>query len=199
MRITAMTTMALLAGASGWAGESRTTAQTKVTVCMTFEQHLVESYQAREIATQMFADIDVQVEWRTKTHSCPANGAIVINLAEDTPVSYHPGAFAFALPYEGVHIQVFYDRIRKAAKPPMVPCLLAHVLAHEITHLLEGIDRHSERGVMKAHWSRDDTLEMAWKPLAFTEEDKYLIHRGLKVRTAKLAGVDPTAGMVATK
>jgi hypothetical protein len=81
----------------------------------------------------------------------------------------------------------------------MVPCLLAHVLVHEITHLLEGIDRHSESGVMKAHWSSDDTLEMAWKPLAFTEEDKYLIHRGLKLRAAELAAVDPTAGMVASK
>jgi hypothetical protein len=28
--------------------------------------------------------------------------------------------------------------------------LLAHVMAHEITHVLEGIDRHSSEGVMKA-------------------------------------------------
>ena len=81
----------------------------------------------------------------------------------------------------------------------MVPCLLAHVLAHEITHVLEGIDRHSESGVMRAHWSSDEMWDMASKPLAFTEEDKYLIHRGLKVRVAKLAAVDYTAGMVATK
>jgi hypothetical protein len=199
MRIAAMTTMAVLAGASGWAGESRTTAEPKVIVCMTFEQHLMEAYQAREIATQMFADIEVQVEWRTKMHSCPTSGAIVMKLTEDTPVRYHPGAFAFSLPYEGIHIQVFYDRVRKAAKPPMVSCLLAHVLAHEITHVLEGIDRHSEIGVMKAHWSRDDTLQMAWKPLAFAEEDKYLIHRGLKLGAAKLAAMDSAAGTVAAR
>ena len=160
---------------------------------------MVEAYQARETAAKMFADIGVQIEWRTNKHSIPPNGAIVIKLTEDTLASYHPGAFAFALPYERVHIHVFYDRIRKAAPPAMVPCLLAHVLAHEITHVLEGIDRHSESGVMRAHWSSDEMWDMASKPLAFTEEDKYLIHRGLKVRVAKLAAVDYTAGMVATK
>jgi hypothetical protein len=81
----------------------------------------------------------------------------------------------------------------------MVPCLLAHILAHEITHVLQGINRHSVSGVMKAHWSNGDCLDMAGKPLAFTEEDVYLIHRGLKRRADRLAAVDATAAKVVTQ
>jgi hypothetical protein len=33
-------------------------------------------------------------------------------------------------------------------RPPTF--VLAHVLVHEITHILQGIDRHSESGVMKS-------------------------------------------------
>ena len=90
MRITAMMTMAVLAGASGWAGESRTAAEPKVTACITLEQHQVESKQAQGIATKMFADIGVQVEWRTNKKSCAANGVIVIKLTEHTPRGYRP-------------------------------------------------------------------------------------------------------------
>ena len=200
MRITAMMTIAALMGASGWAGESRTAAGPKVLVCMTLDQHPTESYQAQGIATRMFADIGVQVEWRTNRHSCPANGAIVIKLTEDTPHSYLPRALAFALPYERVHIRVFYDRINKAVQPPVVPCLLAHVLVHEITHILEGIDRHSDTGVMKAYWSETDYVSMAWKPLAFAERDVLLIHRGLEARAARVAAGDvPTPMTAATQ
>jgi hypothetical protein len=186
MRILGVTTMAVLVGASCWAGESQTVEESKVTVCMTWEQHSVESRQAQEIATKMFADIGVQVEWRADRNSCAANGAIVIRLTEDTPRNYHPGAFAFAQPYEGVHIKVFFDRIRESVKPPTVRCFLAHVLAHEITHILEGINRHSENGVMKAHWSHEDISAMSWKPLSFAEKDVELIRRGLEARRAGL-------------
>jgi hypothetical protein len=198
MRILGVTTMAVLVGASGWAGENRTPVEPSVTVCMALDSpSFVAAYQAQAIATKMFADIGVQVEWRTNRHSCAANGAILIKLTEDTPRSYIPRAFAFALPYEGVHIQVFYDRLKEAVTPPDVPCLLAHVLVHEITHILEGIDRHSESGVMKAHWSNEDFNAMRCKPLAFADEDVHLIHFGWKKRVVRLASVDLTASAVA--
>ena len=58
---------------------------------------------------------------------------------------------AYALPYEGTHIVILFDRVRKM-QPNYVPAVLAHVLVHEVTHILQGIQRHSESGVMKAHW-----------------------------------------------
>jgi hypothetical protein len=54
----------------------------------------------------------------------------------------------------------------------------------KITHLLQGISRHSDTGVMKAHWSGADFCEMRRKPLGFTVEDVDLIYRGLSARPA---------------
>jgi hypothetical protein len=61
---------------------------------------------------------------------------------------------------------------------------MAHVLVHEITHLLEGVDRHSATGIMKARWSEGDYFEMRRKPLPFAQEDVNLIHAGLSASRA---------------
>jgi hypothetical protein len=79
-----------------------------------------------------------------------------------TAPSEHSGALAFALPYRGTAV-------------------LAHVMAHEITHLLEAVSWHSETGVMKARWDADDFIRMAITPLSFEPEDIDLIQRGLRV------------------
>jgi hypothetical protein len=70
---------------------------------------------------------------------------------------------------------------------------LAHVLAHEITHILQGVSRHSESGVMKATWDQRDFEKMAWKPLTFTERDVMLIHFGLEARAARKARISLAA------
>jgi hypothetical protein len=57
--------------------------------------------------------------------------------------------------------------------------LLAHVLVHEITHILEGIPHHSQDGVMKAHWTPQDIVRMASRPLPFDPQDVALIQYGL--------------------
>lgn len=138
------------------------------------------NFRARNIATQMFAGIGVGIEWHNAP-SCPA-GALRISYSSSTPAKLMPGALAYALPYEGTHIVIFYDRVRTAVEPTRVPALLAHVLAHEVTHILEGTPRHSAEGVLKAHWTNDDYSRMCWKPLRFANEDVALIHRGLERR-----------------
>lgn len=60
--------------------------------------------------------------------------------------------------------------------------LLAHVLAHEITHILEGIARHSQQGLMKAKWDNKDYVRMRERSLKFTPEDVNLIYEGLLAR-----------------
>jgi hypothetical protein len=58
--------------------------------------------------------------------------------------------------------------------------LLAHVLVHEITHVLQGVVRHSGTGVMRAHWDAREYLDMAFSPLEFTGADAELIQSGLR-------------------
>jgi hypothetical protein len=48
--------------------------------------------------------------------------------------------------------------------------LLRPLPVHEITHVLEGIDRHSATGIMKDRWDDNDYAEMRRKPLRFAPE-----------------------------
>ena len=173
---------ALLAGMRVGAAEA---AEPMVTVCIESGVSRYESLAAQAIAGKMFADIGVRIDWHTES-ACPAgqDGVIHISLTTGEDATRHPVSLAIALAYEGVHIQVFVDRVRRLVTPKCMPTLLAHVLAHEITHILQGVDRHSECGVMKATWSQEDYEDMAWKPLRFTDEDVKLIHSGLDVRAA---------------
>jgi hypothetical protein len=92
---------------------------------------------------------------------------MVVSFVTSTPKTFHPGALAYALPYEGVHIEVFYDRIAQA-DPDLVPSLMAHVIVHEITHILQGIDRHSTGGIMQAVWGSSDYIQMKRGQLRYT-------------------------------
>ena len=71
--------------------------------------------------------------------------------------------------------------------PNLFPMLLAHVLVHEMTHILQGVSRHSETGVMKAHWDESDFGQMRIKALPFTEADIHLIQRGVDGRSRNVA------------
>ena len=142
-------------------------------------------FQARGIASKMFAAAGVSIDWRGG-NNCPADG-IRISLSQFSRASDHPSAYAYALPYEGTHIVLFWDRIEQAAEPRSRPHLVAHVLAHEITHILEGTCRHSDTGVLKAVFTRSDIDEMEFHPLPFAAVDLELIRSGLKARAERLA------------
>jgi hypothetical protein len=155
-----------------------------VKICSEGTGNGVLDFQSRSIATRMFAGIGVRIEWHKKS-SCPA-GALRVSYSTGTPAELLPGALAYALPYEGTHIVIFYDRVQATVVDPnQVTVLMAHVMAHEITHVLEGIARHSAEGVMKAHWTPEDYSRMCWKPLKFADEDIVLIHLGLENRAAR--------------
>jgi hypothetical protein len=75
-----------------------------------------------------------------------------------------------------------WDRLQaKCQNPPsLAPVLLAHVMVHEVTHVLQGMDHHSDTGVMKARWTSDDYKKMLWDPLPFTDYDATLVRLGLE-------------------
>jgi hypothetical protein len=139
---------------------------------------------AEQCASRIFATAGLDVEWRSgnPAETPSATGlTFVIELVDRTPATNHKGALAYALPYEGVHITLFFDRI--AAMDKQLPdILLAHVLTHEITHMLEGVSRHSPTGVMKATFTRADVMAMRSKPMTFAPEDVMLIDLGIRHR-----------------
>jgi hypothetical protein len=146
--------------------------------------------QAWRQASDMFAAIGVTLHWRIGSPSRPDIGAIAIEFVTDTPDTLLPGGLAYALPYEGVHIGIFWDRIKAAGPYPRQ--LLAHVMVHEITHILQGSNGHSEEGIMKAHWSERDKSDMQARPLGFSQQDVLLINRGMDARAAHVPKPTPT-------
>jgi hypothetical protein len=193
MKITAIAMMAA-GGMSLYAGAAENAEGRTVTVCMTPVIDRAVAY-AKDEAQKMFAGIGVNLEWRPTGQSCPAD-ALLVSLDSETPPCFYPSALAYALPFEGTHIHVFYDRVQLAVSPRRVPRLLAHVLAHEITHILEGVVRHSTSGVMKAPWDQNDYQQMAWKPLSFAAVDIYLIYRGVAARAIRLSASPKAADQV---
>ena len=129
-------------------------------------------------ASQLFSPAGVQVKWR---HSQPPSDAldtrraVVINIISGQPSDNNPNALAQALPYEGVHVTIYYQRLQETM-PEDPQVLLAYVLVHEITHLLQGIAHHSAIGVMKAKWDRKDNSEMQRGRLLLSEQDIALMH-----------------------
>jgi len=177
----------------------------KVLVCVNSDSYefktgsMVVLARAQDITSRMFKSAGVAVEWHPAGFGAcrrpQQNQAVILDFATNTPASQYPGALAYALPYEGVHIVLMLDRIqKKVADSAQVSPLLAHVMTHEITHILQGIARHSETGVLKARWDSQDFLQMAYdKPLPFTPEDIALIRRGLHLRAAGATFAVPPA------
>lgn len=181
MNITAMTAMMLTAAAAASARSAVPPSDRTVTVCT--EGNGV-GHQAQRIASEIFARIDVIIRWRQGLRGCPPR-RIIVTLSQTTPSTLKPGALASALPYEGTRIIVFYDRISETCTPSLLPRLLAYVLVHEITHILQGIVRHSDHGIMRARWNADDFKNIGRERLGFQPDDIGLIYAGLATRAAR--------------
>ena len=82
---------------------------------------------------------------------------------------------------------IYEDRLRQFlnAHPSLAGVGVGYVLAHELAHAMQGEARHSESGIMKAHWDTPDFQEMFFQKLAFTAEDVDLIHQGLAARPSR--------------
>jgi len=195
MKTKCLAAMVAMTGASLIAGQRATAQKADVTVCMDPDPHVLMG--VRPLASGMFASIGVRIDWRERG-SCPAGvGAIQVRLSHNSTGvrDSRADALAFAQPYVGT-IVIFLDRVQELNRKGG-PSVMAHVLVHEITHVIEGIDRHSATGIMKAHWNDQDYFQMQRKPLAFAQEDVDLIYVGLKAPRVAPAVTTANRTMVA--
>ena len=188
MRIRTLVMTLAGAGISAWSEQPAVPAtEYSVAVCMDVGHHTLIRGTAQREASKIFAEIGIRIDWRLGSHDCDSVEGIFVSLSDETPATKYPGAWAYARPYEGIHIEVFYDRMQKKMGNAGAPRLLAYVLAHEITHILQGINRHSETGIMKAHWDSGDYFDMRSARMKFTSTDIGLIRLGLEARKTRSA------------
>jgi hypothetical protein len=183
MKIAVVTAAALLM-AAGAQGKSGTERQATVYLRNSVVVPWVVRAQAKALASEMFAGIGITLNLHEVSYPEPETTAIIVEFLDRTPAGLQPHAWAYALPYEGQHIWIFWDRMQLEKSSPQ---LLAHVMVHEITHILQGVDRHSAEGIMNARWTKQERSALERRPLQFTDEDVGLIYRGIDDRGARRA------------
>ena len=146
---------------------------------------------ARTIVSAIYSEIGVRIVWRS-TRSAPSgcsktplHGKIVVAFRASASAARSEDAMAFSTPFsqEGPCVTVLMSRLNPEGErnTGRVGYLLGHALAHEIGHVLQGIPRHSETGLMKAHWTQREIVDMAREPLRFTTYDAELVLDALAV------------------
>lgn len=144
------------------------------------------SFQTRVLADRMLAAAGVRVQWRQGEANTDATGGLVIAIRFVGAGEYEEYSGGLSRAYifgRGIrNITVLHSRVRATAAAAGVAeyRLSAHVLAHEIVHVLQGFDRHSNSGLMKAQWTRADYEVMARKTLPLTEEDVKFVLLGVE-------------------
>ena len=180
--------MVALAGCGISAGHGAETEAYQVTIYVQDQQvaDLALLARAKALTTRMFAGIGVRLRWDVgaprslRGRQAPPEAEIVISFASKTPTDFHPGALAYSRPYappSEVRVTIFYNRVLALVigERNVGAALLGHVLTHEITHVLQGVVRHSDAGVMRDHWTAEDRMQMTNAPLSFTDYDVELI------------------------
>lgn len=135
---------------------------------------------AESRASRILERAGIRAAWR----SGKADGIeVVFTRPED---DFKPGALAYA-DLSRRRIEVFFERVAEGRNESEVAGVLAHVLVHEITHLLEGVGRHAAVGIMKAHWEVEDYRAMRTRGLSFTGEDLRMLRAWAERREAQKA------------
>jgi len=158
-----------------------------VSICLddTADVHLASLSFAERKASAIYSGIGVRLRWQDGGGCRDSTDLVRITITSLAPRDAPPGAMAYAYPYERKHVLVIYDRVRRLECDCRQNPALGYVLAHEIAHILQGINRHSESGILKAHWGRADYEAMLDGSLRFTPEDISLIHLGLNAMLAR--------------
>ena len=175
----------MTAGAS-----AATDPSTEVHIYVRGEQHvdLLVTHGAQRQASEMLRSAGIRIVWKfgRPDHAPCCKPQVVLEYETDTNRAPDVMGYAFPNGDGSGGIKILYRRIVARRRRPEK--VLAHVIVHEVTHMLQGIPRHAESGIMKALWSRKDYEQMDRSPLEFTAIDIQLIQAGVAKRIAKASG-----------
>ena len=151
---------------------------------------------ARERASSLLAEAGVRLEWHDGALPDGAEPfdigiTFVPKATKDYEAAADAHALASARPYStNTNIVVFHDRVSafiRAYSNGDGAKVLGHVLAHEIVHMLENMARHSESGLMTAHWKWQELRAATGDGLHMAAEDRQMVLYGIEARRRRAA------------
>jgi len=138
---------------------------------------------AKETAERIYLDAGIAIVW--KDHSDPATGATelfvrIVRRSLNLPGEDFGIAFVGANG-RGVQADVFYSGIEQLTNNTSVnPAqIMGHVMAHELGHLLLGMNSHSGLGIMQAHWTEQQLRQMSMGLFKFDKRQSEAIRARL--------------------
>lgn len=143
---------------------------------------------AGETTTEIFDETGISMHWPNQRHKPMKKNCIVVGVHFENSFALEspPDCMGYALPYSNTRRQVhiMIDRVlrcRFACTDPHTrmseAALLGHIVAHEIGHVLQGVVRHSEDGLMKESWTSQEMQNMLARRLSFSKRDADLIQQ----------------------
>jgi hypothetical protein len=143
--------------------------------------------QAKGVTERIYQDAGIRLAW--KDHCAPKSGLTQFFVRIVSRSLNLPGedfGIAFVGPDgRGVQADVFYSGIERLAENNSAnPAeIMGHVMAHELGHLLLGMNSHSNIGIMQAHWSGHQFHEMSRGALRFDKRQSQTISARLLLIT----------------
>lgn len=165
---------------------------------------------ALDEALMVLQDAGLQVRWlncpagREREPLCdqdPEEGEIRLRIVGDSRGGDNARSLGYALPLPnggGVNATALFGALRRVRRgaPVSTAQLLGYVIAHEIGHLLLGVNSHSRRGLMAAPWNHEDLLRISQRQLHFTAQQGRRIRQAVQARMlaqAAMSEVDVAA------
>jgi hypothetical protein len=163
------------------------------------------------VTARIFAKAGVEVEWLhcrcspadpPSDDDCrwafgPADIALrIVPRSMATRFDSRQESLGFAIPSagsgHGADAWVFYHRVEELAESGLAPryVALGHALAHEIGHLLLGLNQHSPQGIMSPDWSPENLKLATWGMLLFTPEQAERIRADVLARERAQAAME---------
>ena len=156
--------------------------------------------QAEKEATRIFRISGFRTRWvdcstaeviGTECNGLPQAGDVVLQIVHETRKLKGDvfGAAFLGQDGTGQYTNVFYDRVNELNRDCKVPLadLLGHVMAHEVGHLLLGLNSHSMSGIMRGYWDSEELKAIECGRLLFSAGQSKLMRGRL---AAIIAGRD---------
>jgi hypothetical protein len=161
---------------------------------------------AEREAGRIFSAAGLMTEWV----NCPSKGSatdtpnpcsqplqpheIVLRLiSESTSAQFQDSVFGFAVVplVASVYVNCAVRNAKKDNAEFEMPMILGSVIAHEIGHLLLGLNSHSPTGIMQQRWERNQLRQVVTGNMMFTVTQGKLMQADMQRRISVQTAVNP--------